>query len=692
MNQSSESIENLFNPRSIGIVGEVRNANSWSHQILNNLVDFQYTGEILPVAPGGGTILGHQIYQDVQEIQRNAELLILCTPIEQSVQIVEQVAGDGPSFIALTASGQSVSPEQAQEYFQTLSDIASENDVRILGPNCSGIFSSTERLNATSLPSVPKEVGTVSFVSQSGAYGDLLFSQLEKRGLNVGKYISIGGQADISHVDVLSYLKEDPETDVIALFVEEILNGPEFLRIAGETSLNKPIVSFLASRTESGLRSSLGSSDRETPKFPVYQAAFEQSGVQLFNDTDEFFDAITVFAGLEQRFPMSDEMGVLSLSEGPAVAACDAAEELGLSVNEFSDDLREELLDALPESARAENPIRIPHSTDDGELRELSSILAQTDEVKGLIPLNIGFNNETYATALSQEFENELKPIVGFASRCDEVEASFLEHGIPMLPTPERAVEGMNSLCKYRDLMADQKRKGLPDDEVFKQIQAGMRVRRELSSGDVEELDELGSKSFLREIDFPVAEEIVTESQKEAVNFARTSGLPVEAQVFESGGQTDPELIYRDIDSIDNLESAYLSLRRRSEKQPVLVRKSWGPSINLQLRAERDKTFGIVLSFGLGGVYSDVLSDVSYRLAPIQKPEARKMIEEVKASHLMDGYNQFPAVDHDPVAELLMQIAQTMIENPEIQLIDTNPVRAREDQIEVVGASIQQTN
>jgi acetyltransferase len=688
MSESPDYLDNLFNPRSIGIVGEVRNANSWSHQILNNLVDYQYSGEILPVAPGGGTILGHQIYQDVQEIQRNVDLLLLCTPIEQSVKIVEQVADDGPSCIAITASGQSVTAEQARQYVETLSEIASETDVRILGPSCSGVFSSTDRLNATSLPSVPGEEGNITFVSQSGAYGDLLFSQLEKRGLNVGKFISIGDQADISHVDVLSYLKDDTDTDVIALFVEEIQNGPEFLRVAGETTLNKPIVSFLVSRTESGLRSTMEGSRREAPKFPVYQAAFKQAGVQLFNDTDHFFDAITVFAGLEQRFPMSDEIGVLSLSEGPAVAACDAAEELGLSVEEFSDDFQDELSKALPESARSDNPVRIPPSTDDSQLRELAGLLAESDEVNGLLPLNIGFDNDVFASELIQAFDRELKPIVGFAARCDEVEKTFREHGIPLLPTPERAALGMSFLRTYRDLMADQKHKGLPDEQVFQQIQDGISQRRQRSADKIEQLDELDSKSFLQENDFPVVDEIVTESQKEAVNYARTNGLPVEAEVYQPGGQNDPELMYRDIDSIDNLESAYLSLRRRSEKEPILVRPSSGPSIHLQLKAVRDEMFGIVLSFGLGGAYSDVLSDISYRLAPIQKPEARKMIDEVEASHLLDGYQQYPSVDRGPVAELLMQIAHTMISNPTLQSIDANPVRARNDQVEVLRASV----
>ncbi len=688
MSTSSKQIENLFNPTSIGIVGEVRNANSLSHQILNNLVDFQYSGEILPVAPGGGTILGYEIYQDVQEIQRNVDLLILCTPIEQSAKIAEKVANDGPSTIAITANIPSDSANKAEDYVEQLSRIASENDVSILGPNCSGVFSSADRLNATSLPSVQKDRGNITFVSQSGAYGDLLFSQLEKRGLNVGKYISIGDQADISHVDVLSYLKDDTDTDVIALFVEEIQNGPEFLKIAGETTLNKPIVSFLVSRTESGLRSTLGGSRRETPKFPVYQAAFEQAGVQLFNDTDQFFDAITVFAGLEQRFPMSDQIGVLSLSEGPAVAACDATEELGLSVDEFSEEFQNELKEALPASARTDNPVRIPNSTDDDQLRNVASLLAESDEVNGLLPLNIGFDNDLFASELIQAFDRELKPIVGFTARCDDVEETFKKKGIPVLPTPERAALGMSFLRTYRDLMADQKHKGLPDEQIFNQIQDGIRKRQQHSIDDIQQLDERDSISLLEENDFPVVDEIITDSQKEAVNFARTNGLPVEAEVYQPGGQDNPDLMYQDIDSIDNLESAYLSLRRRSEKEPVRVRSSAGPSIHLQLKAVRDEMFGIVLSFGLGGVYSDVLSDISYRLAPIQKPEARKMIDEIEAGHLLDGYKHYPSVDRGSVAELLMKIAHLMIENPNLQSIDVNPARARTDQVEVLRASV----
>ncbi len=688
MNTSSEAIETLFNPRSVGIVGEVRNAKSWSHQLLNNLLDFQYPGDILPVAPGGGSILGHKIYQDIQEIHRNVDLLILCTPLKQSIKIVKQVADEGPPFIALTASAQSVSPKKANEYLDELSQLSKNSNVRILGPNCNGIFSSTHRLNATSLPSVPNAEGNITFISQSGAYGDLLFSQLEKRGLNIGKFISIGGQADISHVDVLSYLKDDTNTDVIALFVEEILNGPEFLRVAGETSLNKPIVSFLVSRTKSGLRSTMAGGRRNVPKFPVYRAAFEQAGVQLFQDTDRFFDAITVFSDLKQRFPRSDEIGVLSFSEGPAVAACDAAEELGLSVNEFSDDLQDELRDVLPESARVDNPVRISHSTDDDQLQGIFNLLAESEEVNGLLPLNIGFDNGYFATELIKSFDRELKPIVGFTARCDQVEQAFHEQGIPILPTPERAALGMKFLQKYRNLMSEQKQKGLPDENTFEQIQEGIQQSRTVDEINIEQLDERDARRFLEKHDIPVTQELVTESKQEAVKFARTNGLPVDLQVYREGGQNDPELIFQEIDSIDELESAYLSLRRRSEKAPILLRSSCGPAIELQFQVERDRMFGIVLSFGLGGIFSDILSDISYRLAPIQKPEARKMIEEVQASKLLNGYRQYPPVDREQLADLLMKMSNIMISNHGLHSIQANPVRAYNEEVEIVRASV----
>jgi len=682
-----DALDDLFDPRSIGIVGEVRNARSWSHQILNNLIDHQYPGEILPVAPGGGKILGHKIYQNVREIQSNTDLLLLCTPIDQAVKITEQVAGEGPSYVALLSSGQSASGED--EYLERLARVSENHGLRILGPDCAGIFSSTTRLNATALPSADGAEGNIAFVSQSGAYGDLLFSQLEQRGLNVGKYISLGSQVDLSHVDVISYLKDDTDTDVIALFVEEILNGPEFLRVAGETTLSKPIVSFLGSRTDSGLRASLGHSQREAPKFPVYSAAFEQSGVQLFNDTDEFFDAITVFAGLEQQFPMSDDIGVLSASSGPAVAACDAAEEMGLPITAFPDDLQDELRETLPDAARVDNPIQVPHSTDADQLRSLSDVLAESDDVNGLISLNIGYDESSFATPFVQNFQRELKPIVSFVSRCESVETTFRDHGVPTLASPERAARGMKFLCDYRNLIGDQKRKGLPDEEVFEQIQDGMRLCRETDPDDVEQLDELDSKSFLSDLDLPVVDEIVTESQQEAVKFARTTGLPVNVQVYQEGGQDDPELIYRDVDSIDSLETAYLSLRRRSSKSPILVRSAEGTGLHLLARAVRDKTFGIVITFGLGGIYSDVLSDESHRLAPIQKPEARSMIDQIQASDLLDGFRRYPSVDRDRVAEVLLRVSELLINDPELQEVEINPLFAREDQVHTLGASVR---
>ncbi len=247
----------------------------------------------------------------------------------------------------------------------------------------------------------------------------------------------------------------------------------------------------------------------------------------------------------------------------------------------------------------------------------------------------------------------------------------------------------MKFLCKYRDLVGEQKRKGLPDEDVFDRIQTGIQRSRETSENEIEELSELDSKSFLEEVGVPVIDEIVTESQKEAVNFARTIGLPVVVQVYKEGGQDDPELIYRDIDSIDNLETAYLSLRRRSNKAPIHVRSAEGDGIELLARAARDDTFGIVITFGLGGVYSDVLSDVSYRLAPIQKPEARAMLSDIQASELLDGYKHYPAVDRDGVADILLRISEALIENPDLQQIEVNPLFARGDQVLTKRATVR---
>ncbi len=683
------NLDSLFEPNAIGIVGEVRNVNSWSNRILNNLIDYQYQGEILPVNPGGGTVLGHKVYMDVRDISHHTDLLIVCTPLSQAIQVVEQVVENGPDYVALFSSSYSTDREEAREIHNRLEEIDRETDLEILGPNSSGIFSSGHRLNATVHPDLPEEEGRIAFVSQSGSYGDLLFSQLEDRGLNVGKYISIGAQAGVGHVDILSYLKDDPDTDVIALLVDQIKNGPEFLRIAGETSLSKPIVAFLVSRTKAGIRSSFGVQAEETPQFPVYQAAFEQSGVQLFKDTDDFFDAITVFAGLKQRFPVGDQVGVLSVSGGPATAASDAAEEMNVPVDEFSDDYQEELKEVLPETARVQNPVQIPFSTTDDQLSDLAEVLSGSDEINGLIALNIGFDQESFARPMITRFEEELKPVLSFLSRCDQVKEEYLNEGIPVLPTPERAVQGFKILCKYRDLLAAQKRKGLPDESVFQNIQKGMERRRKRDEGDEVQLDGMDAKEYLEDLDIPLAKEIVTESQKEAVKFGRTTGFPVLVQVYDEDGQDDPDLIYRDVDSIDELESAYLSLRRRSNKEPILVRHNEGPGIELMVRAKRDETFGIVLSVGPGGILTDVLGDVSNRLAPISKKEAKEMLSEINTSQLLDGYQHYPPVDRNEVASVLQTVSDYMVEHPGVQSIELNPMKATEDRPVVLGATVR---
>lgn len=669
-------IGTLFEPDSVGLIGDVEDTKSRSHRILNNLIDYQFSGEIKLVSSETDSVLGYQVHQDLDKVKNSVELLILTVSVPEAIEIVREIGpADNPKVVSIFSSDFQGKEDKAQ--LQTLRMLNQEKDFEILGPRCTGIFSSHHMLNLTTNSSLPDtQEGKVAFVSQRGSYGDLLFSELEERGYQMGKFVSIGDQVGVSHEDLLKYLQDDPETDVIALLVEDIKNGPEFLQVAGETSLNKPIVAFYVSQ------------DSEDSKFPVYRAAFEQSGVQLFDNTDDFFDALTAFAGCSQQFPVGENLGVVTTSEGIAIAASNEAQKYGLEFQTVETD--EEMDSELSSGSSGGTFIQIGNSDQEQLFMDQCEEFVSASQIHGLLLLGIDIENAALVEELIYQANSALKPLLSFVSRSEESEALLKEKGVPRFRSPERAVGGFQVLRKYRDLLSKLKSKTLPDEEVFAKIHRGRKLLEDHDGSSVRTYSLEDTFEYLKENgSFPLAEQIITESKKEAVNFGRTEGLPVMLEVHDEETSGNPEQSYRDIDSLDNLKTAYLSLRRRSNSSPILIRKSEGPGIELMIRAVRDRTFGIIMEFGLGGIFTDVLEDITYRLAPIRRTEAQSMLSSIQSTMLLDGYKQYPPVENDRVEDLLIEVSEFMVEHPEIQMLSLNPIVSSKDRLHIHEAEMK---
>jgi acyl-CoA synthetase (NDP forming) len=325
--------------------------------------------------------------------------------------------------------------------------------MRIMGPNCLGIFNGHENLNGTYLVRPPLQSGNISVASQSGAYGGILVHELNARGIGLGKFASTGNQVDISHEDCIEHFADDDDTEVIGLFVEGIKDGPAFLSAIQRVSKRKPIVVFKAGRTSAGRRAAASHTGSLAGDFQVFQAAVRQAGAIVAHTTDEFHDSLCALSCWCHRLPRENSVAIVTISGGPSVAAGDYCEELGLVVPPLSDELRDALRPHLPHFAAVSNPVDMTVATPLQNFGPIVDAVVAEPTISGAIAINWGWDRPEFAQAFVDASEKHEKPVLACAVENPLVQGIFRKNRVPNLTSPERAVRSYWTLVQQRKIM-----------------------------------------------------------------------------------------------------------------------------------------------------------------------------------------------------------------------------------------------
>ena len=670
----------LFAPSSVAVLGVSRNPAKLGYRLLQNVKDSGYAGVLHPVNPSGEPILGLPTVSSIEALPADVDLALVSLPAPAVPAAIRSLAARGVRAAVILSSGFGEVGADGRSAQAELLATARASGLRLVGPNCMGVYSAPARLNGTYFWDLPRAAGGISIVSQSGAYGGLIFRHLGGRGLGVARFVSIGNQVDVDIAEVLEWLVDDPATTLVACFVEALRDGPRFLAAAARAAARKPIVMLKGGRSDAGRRAAGSHTGSLTGAWDVYRAACASARVVLAEETDEFFDAIETLVAVPAARPAGRGIAVVTVSGGPSVMAADAAEREGLRVPVLGEAACDALRALLPSFAAVGNPVDLTPQVEPSRIAPAVRRVFDEVDVAGVVAVNVGLDFPEFADGIVAAVRATGKPAVAFAADAPQLTARLRAGGVPVLPSPERAVRAWRALWQARPRAP---RVATPAPTLSPELRRAVDTTRgPLPYAQARALLEACGVRFCREA-------IVADADA-AVAAAGRLGYPVVVKADTVGltHKTEVGGVILGVADADGVRAACAALGVRTGARRFVVQEHVGPGVELLLGARRDEAFGPVVVLGAGGVLTEVMRDVSVRLVPLAEGEAEAMLEEGARPRLLAGPRGLRPVDRATLVGVIHGLAGLVAAEPRLVEIDVNPLMAAGADLVAVDALV----
>ena len=676
-------LEALFKPASVAVVGAAREEGKLGYTVLRAVLDSGYRGAVYPINPKASELLGLKAYPSVRAVPGEVELAVIVVPRPAVVPVMHDCAAKGvKAVIIITAGFREVGPEGIEAEREVVR-IAREARMRVLGPNVLGLIDTSTPLNASFAPNMPKR-GEIAFMSQSGAICSAILDWARPRDLGFSKFVSLGNKADVTEVDLLEAWGDAPDSRVIIGYLEGITDGQRFMRVAKDLTKRKPVILVKSGRTAAGSRAVSSHTGTLAGSDAAYEAAFKQSGVIRADSLEELFDLSIAFS--YQPLPDGKRLAILTNAGGPGIIATDACERIGLTLSGFTPETISALRAVLPPASSVFNPVDVLGDAKAERYRAALDLVLKDPGVDGVLVLltpQAATEPSETAQVIVEAACGSKKPILAsfIGGTIVEEGARILNAGhVPNYSFPERAVEVFASMSWYdlwRDRTLDRPfRFGVDRQRVREVIQRVREMGRNA-------LMELEAREVVSAYGLPMPRSELARSEAEAVAFAGEIGYPVVMKIVS------PDILHK-----SEVGGVRVGLRTPEEVHNAYVRivqdarrfapgaSIWGVAVQEMIKPGRetiigvtfDPQFGHLIMFGLGGIYVEVLKDVSFRLAPLTAGEARSMVREIKSYPLLAGVRGQQPADVEAVVEALLRLSQMVTDFPEIVELDVNPL------------------
>ncbi len=685
-------LDPLFNPRSVAIVGASHHEGKIGHTVLKNIILSGYKGKIYPINPNGGEILGLKVYRSINEINDEIDLSTIVVPASIAVNIIEDVAKKSKFAVVITSGFSEVGNIEGEKI---LVEKAKKYGMRILGPNVFGIYSGIAQINSTFGPSEIKK-GNIAIVTQSGALGIAMIGKTVEENIGLSSIISLGNKSDIDEVDILSYLFSDKITRVIFLYIEGMKNGREFLRLLSKKPKEKKVIVLKSGRSKAGARAVASHTGSLAGSDAIFGAALRQAGVLRAESLEDGLNWVTTVALSPE--PKGKNVVIVTNGGGLGVIAADACEKYGLHLFDDVEILKKTFQDVIPSFGSYRNPVDVTGQASGDDYRKALERAFQEDSIHSILALYCEAGNlapQDVEKAIIETHSKYKKPalyVIFGGKGASDVIKSLNMRGITAFSDVEDAVSSLYALYRVHE---EVEKEEIEEVEINEE-----RIREIIKIAEKEGRDKLLSneaKEIISCLKIDVPPFGVAKNIEEAIYHANKIGYPVAMKVISEDiiHKTDVGGVILNIDDEKEVVEAYEAIiencKRNAPKariKGVEVTKMIEKGVETIVGATTDDSFGKVIMFGLGGVYVEVMKDVSFRIAPASKNEIRKMIKEIESYPLLEGVRGEKRKDIEGVIDTIYKIGILVTEFEEIQELDINPLMVYEKGVKVVDARI----
>lgn len=688
---SYDYMKSFFEPASIAIIGASDDPRKPGGRPQRALTNKGYQGKIYPVNPKYQQVMGLTCYPSLMEIPGPVDLVIISVPAAGVYQALEQCAAKGVKAAVIFTSGFAETGHQGRLAQQQILDLARQHGIRLCGPNSLGLINTQNGVAASfawivDAPDVGN--GTLGFVTQSGAFGALIYAQALHSGIGLNYFVSVGNEADLEFADFVGYMVQDDATLAIGGYMEGAKDGDKLRQVAEQAAeAGKPLLLLKVGQSKAGARAASSHTGSLAGEDRIYEAFFRQTGIVRIEAPEELISFMPLF--LAGRLPRGRNVALINTSGGSGVTLADSCERLGLTVPALGERTRARMEKVMPFYASAQNPVDMTaaYVTNPEILITCLQALAEDEDVD-MIMANFDLKEpygEEIARMVIEVYQQLGKPLVvapWVLPGTDEGEGvrALRRAGIPLLLDMNQTVKALAHLANYAEFLTKRGQQAYRIPEPGEQARALARRCTGLKGA----LSEGQSKEVLAAFGIPVSQGGLAVTREEAVVLAEQIGYPVVLKIDspDISHKTEAGGVLLDLKSAQAVQEAYDKIldnvrnyNPAARINGVLVQEMLPQGIEVIVGITNDDVFGPTVMFGLGGIFVEVLQDVAFRVAPFSPGDALEMIREIKGYRVLEGVRGGPPADLEALVEVLVRVSElAVVLGDRIEELDINPL------------------
>ncbi len=683
----SESV--FLSPKSIAVIGASDKQGSVGRAITSNIMN-GYKGIVYPISPTRETVFDQKAYKSVLDVPDSIDLAVIITK-NTIVPVVLEECGKKKikGAIVITAGFKEVD-EEGKKLEQKLKDIATKYGVKVIGPNCLGVMNLEPQtmMNSTFLKITPKS-GKIALVSQSGAICAALVEDASAQGIGFSAVVSMGNKADMTEIDILKMLADHEQTKVIVMYLEDMGDGQEFLKVCKQITKNnkKPILVLKSGRSPEGAKAAMSHTGALMGSDEIYDAVIKQSGAIRVDTMEELFDYATAFS--KQPLPTEGDLVIVSNAGGPAIISTDSCSKLGIKMAKI-EEIRPKIDAVIPPWGSSRNPVDIVGDADFNRFENvLNEVLAHKNvgSVISMCTPSATLDYDKLAEVIVKMSKKYKKTMLASLMGLDEgiTNREILANGdVPYYTYAEGSIRALKAMLRFADWIKT------PEGNIAK-----FDVDKEKASKVFDKVKEEGRTNLLEEegleilsaYGFPLPKSILAKTEDEAVESANKIGYPTVMKI------ASPQIVHKsdaggvkvNLSSDKEVRDAFKVIVDNAKKydskaeiKGVLIVEMVKGGKEMIIGSKLEPGFGPVVMLGMGGIYVEILKDVTFRLAPFTDQEANDMISSIKTKKLLEGVRGEKPSDVGKLSECIQRLSQLVTDFREIKELDMNPVLVME--------------